>query len=77
MATCPTCGDFLDDGHRCAWKVRGWRIVKSLAVAVFGGIAGAGIVLIASNADADILVLIVSAVFGGFVTFVAWKKISW
>ena len=38
MATCPRCGGFLDDRHRCAglWRLR-LRVLRSM---VLGGLVG-------------------------------------
>ena len=39
MATCPNCGGFLDDRHRCAgvWRL---RLRLLFRIAVWGGIGG-------------------------------------
>jgi hypothetical protein len=42
MATCPDCGRYLDDQHRCKglWRIRLRMLAWTLRSAIIGGVAG-------------------------------------
>jgi hypothetical protein len=65
MATCPRCGGFLDDHHRCVglWKyrLRAWRVL--LLGGIVGGVAG-WLIFSAVAGQAFWLAVVIAAVIG-------------
>ncbi len=65
MATCPRCGEFLNDRHRCVglWRLR-LRAWSALAVGgVIGGIGG-GLVISTIMGEVSWLAIVATAVAG-------------
>jgi hypothetical protein len=72
MATCPQCGGFLHDGHRCraGWRRRG----RSAGATLFGAAAGA--LLAFALADRPPLALILTCGVLGVVLISAFRRFA-
>lgn len=69
MATCPRCGGFLDEHHRCRGP---WRFyIRTLTVAVLGALIGSLAVLVFNEQPATAFI-IVMALLGAVLLTTAW-----
>ena len=70
MATCPKCGGYLSDDHRCfgAWR----RITRATGVGVAGAVFGVVVVLVLAEHSSESL-LTVAGLLGAVVVSALWR----
>jgi hypothetical protein len=73
MATCPDCGRYLADDHRCSGKR--WRSVRMAIIAVGGALFTMLSVLIAVG-DASVWIVVAAAVVGAIVSAGVWRAVG-
>ena len=74
MATCPSCGGFLNQGHRCPPRVLWRRRVGR--VGIIGAGAVVGLVVVEATGLGGAWVLLIASALGGVLSFAVWKSVS-
>ena len=73
MSTCPDCGQYLADGHRCGGR---WRKRRRAAIAaLIGALAGAVVPSVAFTTLVDPTILAFSMTLGAVMAVGLWKAI--
>lgn len=74
MATCPRCGSFLTDGHRCfgAWREFG----RFTVVAIVGAALGLLVSFVGFERPTDSLVVVVG-LLGAVLATAVWRSLRW
>jgi hypothetical protein len=70
MATCPKCGGYLSDDHRCcgAWR----HIARTMGVALGGAVFGVVAVLVLAEHPSKSL-LVVAGLLGAVLVTALWR----
>ena len=70
MATCPKCGGYLSDDHRCvgAWR----RVTRTVGVAFAGALFGVVIVLVLAEHPSSSL-LAIAGLLGAVLVTALWR----
>lgn len=71
MATCPRCGDFLDEHHRCSWRHRA-RAIGMSALAMLGGATLSLIVLYAVSDTPSVITVGIGVASGMILGQAVW-----
>ena len=74
MATCPRCGGFLSDNHRCSRVPR--RLLRMSGMAAIGALLGVFLPLATFDRPAESLVLI-TALLGAVLFAAFYQTIRW
>lgn len=70
MATCPKCGGYLGNGHRCRGNVR--KILREIGLGVIGGMVGFVSAFPLADRPSDSL-LIVTTLLGIVLTLAVYR----